>query len=152
MTVALRESDYSDGETPVISRRKRTADDVSFQITPMIDMTFLLLIFFMVTSKLSKERIKMDIRLPVASAAAKPEDLSGRDVINIDADGRYFLGDRAVAAGELRLYLADRFKKYPPLRLYIRADKTTPSKLIKELMGMAAQAGATEVIIGSTQR
>ena len=46
---------------------------VSFQITPMIDMTFLLLIFFMVTSKLSKEQVKMDVNLPTASAAKIPD-------------------------------------------------------------------------------
>ena len=64
-------------------RRQRKDDVVSFQITPMIDMTFLLLIFFMVTSKLSKEQVKIDISLPTASAARIPDDLSNRDVINV---------------------------------------------------------------------
>jgi len=77
----------------MIRRRIRTEDEVSFQLAPMIDMTFLLLIFFMVTSKLSKEQIKMDIRLPVASAAVLPKDLGNRDLLNIDAEGRYFIGD-----------------------------------------------------------
>ena len=48
---------------------RRPEDNVGFQLAPMIDMTFLLLIFFMVTTKISKEQIKQEIKLPVASNA-----------------------------------------------------------------------------------
>ena len=134
-------------------RRARAADQPpSFQITPMIDMTFLLLIFFMVTAKLSKEQKKMDIRLPVAASAITPDDVSNRDIINIDREGRYFISNNSVSKGELKAYLLERFKNFPPLRLYVRADKETPARQLKELMAMAAEAGATEVIIGSVQK
>ncbi|MFM7375449.1 MAG: ExbD/TolR family protein, partial [Chthoniobacterales bacterium] len=46
---------------------------MGFQLAPMIDMTFLLLIFFMVTTKISKEQIKEEIKLPVASSAIIPK-------------------------------------------------------------------------------
>ncbi|WP_082408228.1 ExbD/TolR family protein [Verrucomicrobium spinosum] len=67
-----------------IPRRRRHPDEPSFQMTPMIDMTFLLLIFFMVTTKMSKEQVKLEVALPTASAAIQPEDLSNRDIVNID--------------------------------------------------------------------
>ncbi|CAN5137994.1 biopolymer transporter ExbD [soil metagenome] len=136
----------------MMGRKKRTDDEVSFQITPMIDMTFLLLIFFMVTSKLSKEQIKQSIRLPVASAATIPTDLSNRDIINIDGDGQYFIANSPVNKGELKAYLIERFRANPPLRLYLRADRDTQYKKTQELMRMASEAGAVEVIFGSTQR
>jgi biopolymer transport protein ExbD len=47
--------------------------------------------------------------------------------------------------------LKKRFESNPPLRLYIRADQTTPGKKIKEVMKMAADAGAVDVIFGSYQ-
>lgn len=119
------------------------------QITPMIDMTFLLLIFFMVTSKLSKEQIKMDVTLPVASAAVVPLDLTNRDVINIDGGGNYYIANDPVTEGELKAYLGERFANHPPLKIYLRADAATPSKTIKGFMEMAAEAGAVEVIFGS---
>jgi biopolymer transport protein ExbD len=119
------------------------------QMTPMIDMTFLLLIFFMVTSKLSKEQVKMDIALPVASAAVVPSDVSNRDIINIDGEGRFFVGDREVGADDLRSYLAERFRNHPPLRLYVRADRSMRYARAAELMEMAAAAGATDVIFGT---
>ena len=133
-------------------RQKKKQETVSFQITPMIDMTFLLLIFFMVTSKLSKEQIKLDINLPVARSAAIPDDLSNRDIINIDGNGIYYIRNDPATKEELAAYLKKRFENFPPLRLYVRADRKTPAKKIKELMRMAAEAGAVDVIIGSYQK
>lgn len=133
-------------------RGRRQYDEVTFQITPMVDMTFLLLIFFMVTSKLSKEQLKLDIDLPVASAAAIPGDLSNRDIINIDGQGVYYVGNNAVSKEEMAAYLKKRFENFPPLRIYVRADRETPAKQVKEFMRMAAQAGASDVIIGSFQK
>jgi|TARA_B110000285_G_scaffold146933_1_gene163979 biopolymer transport protein ExbD len=130
---------------------RRAEENVGFQLAPMIDMTFLLLIFFMVTTKISKEQIKQEIKLPLASNAIIPPETSNRDIISIDEDGRYFIGQEPVDKKQLSAHLKQRFKLTPPLRLYIRADKTTPGKQIKEVMKMAADAGAVDVIFGSHQ-
>lgn len=130
---------------------RRPDDEMGFQLAPMIDMTFLLLIFFMVTTKISKEQIKQEIKLPVASNAIIPSDISNRDIISIDEQGNYFIGQEPAGKKELADYLKKRFENMPPLRLYIRADKTTPGKKIKEVMKMAADAGAVDVIFGSYQ-
>ena len=131
---------------------RRLSIQPGFMLAPMIDMTFLLLIFFMVTTKISKEQIKLDIKLPVAANAVLPEDLSNRDIINIGGDGTYYLKNTPVTKEDLSKYLKRRFKDYPPLRLYVRADRNTPGKKIKELMRLAAEAGAIDVIFGSYQK
>ena len=130
---------------------RRPDDEMGFQLAPMIDMTFLLLIFFMVTTKISKEQIKEEVKLPVASNAIIPEDVSNRDIISIDAQGRYFIGQEIADKKRLAEYLKKRFENPPPLRLYIRADQKTSGKKIKEIMKMAADAGAVDVIFGSYQ-
>lgn len=130
---------------------KKQEDDVGFQLAPMIDMTFLLLVFFMVTTKISKEQVKMEIRLPTASNAVIPSHLADRDIVSIDATGAYFVGQRPMAKKELTAYIKERFKNYPPLRLYVRADKNTPGRQIKELMKIASEAGAINVIFGTYQ-
>ena len=130
---------------------RRSDDEVGFQLAPMIDMTFLLLIFFMVTTKISKEQIKEEVKLPVASNAVIPDDVSNRDIISVDAEGRYFIGQEIADKKRLAEYLKKRFENTPPLRLYIRADQNTPGKKIKEIMKMAADAGAVDVIFGSYQ-
>jgi len=94
----------------------------------------------------------MNIDLPIAKTAVVPDDLSGRDVINIDAAGQYFAGDQPVDAKGLRAYLKQRLIDVPPLRLYIRADAQTPALKIKEVMKACAEAGAVEVIFATYQR
>jgi len=128
---------------------RRQFDEVSFQLAPMIDMTFLLLIFFMVTTRISKEQIRMEVRLPHASNAVIPHDISGRDLVTIDAAGALFTGNRPVSDKELASHLTERLREYPPLRVYVRADSATPAKRIKEIMKIAAEAGAIDVIFGS---
>jgi biopolymer transport protein ExbD len=128
---------------------KKQNDEIGFQLAPMIDMTFLLLVFFLVTTKISKEQIKVDIRLPVAANATVPGDLSDRDILSIDAAGGYFVGQRPVDKSELAAYLRQRFKDTPPLRLYVRADGNTPGRKIKELMKIASEAGAINIIFGT---
>lgn len=128
---------------------RKQGDEVGFQLAPMIDMTFLLLIFFMVTTKMSKEQVKLDIKLPVASNAVIPRDLSDRDIISIDGQGEYWVGPRQVTPKELTAYLKQRFAVTPPLRIYVRADEKTSGKKIKEFMRVAAEAGAINVIFGS---
>ncbi|MEM6821443.1 MAG: biopolymer transporter ExbD [Verrucomicrobiota bacterium] len=132
--------------------KRRQGDDVSFQLAPMIDMTFLLLIFFMVTTKITKEKKKLDIDLPVASAALTPDDLSGREIINLDGSGQIFIGDEMASEKKLKAYLKQRLIDFPPLRIYVRADAKTPAKSIKKIMKMCAEAGAIEVIFGSYKK
>lgn len=129
--------------------RKNKDAPVSFQITPMIDMTFLLLIFFMVTTTLSNEQVKMDVKLPTAESAVIPIDLSDRDVINIDENGAYFIANDRVTKEEMAAYLKKRFENFPPLKIYLRADANTPAEKITEFMEMATEAGAVNVIFGT---
>lgn len=132
-------------------RRHSSSGEVSFQITPMIDMTFLLLIFFMVTSKLTDQQMNVPIALPVAISAVAPGKVE-RDIVNIDAEGRYYIGDRPATKEELMAHLRDRFKEFPPLQVYLRADKNTPAKQVREVIDMAGEAGAIDVILGTYQK
>lgn len=131
---------------------KKRDDEVGFQLAPMIDMTFLLLIFFMVTTKISKEQIKVDISLPTASNAIIPDDVSNRDIISIDGDGEYWIAQRMVDEKELTEYLKQRFVDFPPLKIYVRADAQTPGRKIKEFMKIASEAGAINIVFGTHQR
>ena len=130
-------------------RRKRHIGQLTFQITPMIDMTFLLLIFFMVTFKMSKEEVKLDIQLPVTSTAKMARDLSNRDIINIDGDGEYFLKNDRATKDQVAAHLKEQFRNFPPLRVYVRADRETPAQQLKALLRMCSEAGALDIVIGS---
>ena len=121
-------------------------------MTPMIDMTFLLLIFFMVTTRLTEESRKREIRLPSAMSAVVPDNLKDRDTISIDEDGVYFVGDQQHSREQMAVYLNKRFVNFPPLRIYLRADQDTPARKIREFMQMATDAGALDVIFGTYRK
>lgn len=133
-------------------RKKRTFTEVGVNMTPLIDMTFLLLIFFMVTSKLSKEQIKMDVALPQSRVSKIPDGLSERDIINVDADGNYYVGNNKVTKDQLKKHLTERFKNAPPLKVYIRADQKTPYKTMKVIHELAAEAGAGDILYGTYRK
>jgi len=128
-------------------RRQRPLDEVSFQITPMIDMTFLLLIFFMVTQKITEQELNVPVELPVALSAVPPERTE-RDVINIDGEGNYYIGDTPASQEEVLAHLRIKFEDFPPLQIYLRADKDTPTKKIREFVEMATEVGAIDLIFG----
>ena len=123
-------------------------EEIGLQIAPMIDVTLLLLFFFMLSGKLTKAEKMMDIKVPRALTGKVPVDEGDRDVININADGQLYSGNQAVTSKELTKHLKERFKNYPPLKLYIRADANTSGKQIKEVMRIASEAGAVEIVFG----
>jgi biopolymer transport protein ExbD len=131
--------------------RRPPHEEVGLQIAPMIDVTMLLLFFFMLTGKISQGQKQKNVNLPKAYAGQIPKDLSGRDFINVDEKGQIYSGDRPVNLPQLKAYLKQRFIDYPPLKLYVRADAKTPAKQVKEIMKAAAEAGAIEVVFGVLQ-
>jgi biopolymer transport protein ExbD len=131
--------------------RRVQHEEVGLQIAPMIDVTLLLLFFFMLSGKLTKDAKLLEINIPTAASGMVPREMGDRDVINIDEDGQLFSGNQPVTSKQLTVHLKARFKNYPPLKLYVRADARTPGRQIKEVMKIAAEAGAIEVIFGVRQ-
>ena len=129
--------------------RRRHTEDIGFQIAPMIDITWILIIFFMVTTQLVESEFDVPVALPVASAAVVPKDMAGRVVVNVDAEGNYYLGNDKVDLAGLTQHLKRRMIEFPPLKVYLRADATTAAKKTKEFYRACAEAGAIEVVLGT---
>jgi len=132
--------------------RRPHVEEVGLQIAPMIDVVMLLLFFFMLTGKLMQGQKMRTLDLPRATSAVIPKDVSGRDILNVDEQGRIFAGEQQMDLKELKAYLKQRLVDYPPLKIYVRADARTPAKQIKQIMQAAAEGGAVEVIIASHQK
>ena len=130
------------------TRRRVAQEEIGLQIAPMIDVTLLLLFFFMLSGKLTKSAKLKSVNIPLASAGSPTESRGEREVINITQNGEWHAGDRRVSKEELSSYLRTRFKDHPPLKLQVRADAMTPALKIKELISLAAEAGAIEIVYG----
>ncbi|MDQ7057975.1 MAG: biopolymer transporter ExbD [Ghiorsea sp.] len=99
-------------------RQKRS--DLLVDLTPMIDVVFLMLIFFMVsTSFTANNSIKLDLPQSKAQAANKEEK---QVVISIKSDGQLYVQDERVKDADLRRRILNITKGDPNMRVVIRAD------------------------------
>lgn len=126
--------------------RRKPEEPEDFQMAPMIDMVFLLLVFFMCVSTLASAERAVQLELPESHEAKVPEDLSGRGLISVEADGTIHLGPEVVTSGELVDLLRQRLGREPGLRMQVRADRATPYRHIEEVLRACAEAGAADVI------
>jgi len=127
-----------------LRRKPETPED--FQMAPMIDMVFLLLVFFMCVSTLANAERAVELDLPESYEAKVPEDLSGRGLISVEADGTIHLGPEIIAPGHLVDRLRERMGGAPAMRFQVRADRATPYRHIEEVLRACAEAGASDVI------
>jgi biopolymer transport protein ExbD len=132
-----------------IRRKIRQAEE--FQMAPMIDMVFLLLVFFMCVSSLAQADRHLPVDLPVSAESDVPDDLSNRGVISVQADGTLYLGAASIAPGDLASRIGAELKRRPDLRIQIRADGGTPFSSIRKVLKLCAEAGATEIIYATHQ-
>lgn len=120
------------------------------EMTPMIDIVFLLMIFFLVASKLDEDDRSIEVLLPQATAA-KPLTSRPREfVINIDRDGNYYAGARPVRVDDLRQLLKQSAADNPGRQTVIlRADENALHKFVVAAMDACVQAGIDDYQVQS---
>jgi biopolymer transport protein ExbD len=122
----------------------RTAASVN--MTPMIDVVFLLIIFFLVSSHLAKRESKMPLQLPTASRQPAAKSIAGRLVINVAADGSVTAGGTAVDSDRLAIVLrAHANEKGADSAVHIRSDASVDYAIAEPLLRAAAQAGISNI-------
>lgn len=116
--------------------RYRPHRDAGFNMTPMIDIVFLLIIFFLVSSHLSRQETQLELDLPDATTSIEdPQESIARLTINVLPDGQLMLSGRPVAAGEL----PDRFetareKEGDDIEVRIRGSRRAPWSAVEPVM------------------
>jgi biopolymer transport protein ExbD len=127
--------------------------DDEINMAPMIDMVFLLLIFFMVASHMaSVERVP--VPLPVADKAKVPEDIRDRQLVTLlatdDSGGKVeiFMNlqkmDMQGFASEMEKKVAGNDSQ----PVYLRVDRRLRQKYVRQVMAICADAGIADVIFG----
>ncbi|MEM9409920.1 MAG: biopolymer transporter ExbD [Planctomycetota bacterium] len=120
----------------------------SLTMTPLIDVVFLLLIFFLVASRFSEEERYLDLNLPSVSEAMSATAEVNEIVINIDADGKYFI-DGAFRPLEQVESILGRAKSNNPLSqsVVIRADKTVEFDAVAAAMNLCKKVGIDDFTV-----
>lgn len=122
-------------------------EETKIQMAPMIDMVFLLIIFFMTASHLSSSK-SLTLDIPTADKGVIPKDRPNRWTVNVLKDGSIFSGQHPVTVDELKQLVMERVHADPELKVYLRADKATPHKNVKAVMQAMAAAGVGDFIFG----
>jgi len=130
--------------------RQKDQDDVAIDMSPMIDMVFLLLIFFIVASAVIKvEPVKVEV--PSALYAKVPEDETGRLTITVTQAGTLYVGPTQdqVTIDELKERVGLELESEPEVRILIRADGMVKYRTNEEIMEACAEVGATDMIFAA---
>lgn len=117
----------------------------SINMTPVIDMVFLLLIFFLVASQFAEEERSLEVVLPSASEA-RPLTATPREVfVNIDHEGKYFVDGRVMQIDEVEAVLRQAVANNPANQsVIIRADKRVPFDAVVGVMNACNRVGARD--------
>ena len=114
----------------------------SLTITPLIDVVFLLLIFFLVASRFSEEERQLDLNLPSISEAVSITAPINEIIINIDAEGKFFI-DGSFRQIEQVEQILTRARTNNPLSqsVVIRADKKADWDYVAAAMNLCKKVG-----------
>lgn len=114
---------------------------VSIELTPLVDMVFLLLIFFLVATTFHQTEREMQIALPFASSAT-PISMSLREIIiNVNREGQIILAGQVTAAEDLQRLVGDAVQANPEQKVTLRGDRETAYVNIVRVLDICKLAG-----------
>lgn len=127
----------------------RSQGDVSINMTPMIDVVFLLIIFFLVSSHLAKQEANVKLDLPLAKTGQ--DNLSDRPMVtlNILADGTWSVSGQWLSRERFRELIRERYQKENGiLRVKIRIDQSQPYQKLSEALKLLAEEKIGDIVFG----
>ena len=138
-----------------IRLKKKPQPPAIFQIAPMIDVVFLLLIYFMVGTTIHKQEADISFLLPGVAETSEAIDFPDEQIIEIRADGQVIVNDYAYdtpaaarltqLAGMLTRFRQASEASKATAAVTIAPDPATPHQRIVRVMDACAQAGITQV-------
>jgi len=116
-------------------------------MTPMIDVVFLLIIFFLVSSHLARQETQLELNLPNARSGTQAEGTQvPRVVVNVTPEGELMLAGRRVTADQLQSQLHSRIRKEGRnIEVRIRSDRHIAFSKVRPVMLACAKVGIWNV-------
>ena len=124
----------------------------TLSLTPLIDVVFLLLIFFLVTSEFEDEERRLDIVLPNATSAVPMTGQPREIIIDITAEGSIFMRGQATTLVELEQLMRRAVASNPTSQTaVIRADQETPFQPVVSVMDVCNKTGVSDYSVTTQQ-
>ncbi|MFD2255370.1 ExbD/TolR family protein [Luteolibacter algae] len=129
----------------------RQPESANMQLAPMIDIVFLLLIFFIVTWQFTRSETELSVSVPTAQEGAEPERQRGEIVINVLADSTVRIEGTTVDLEQLHEKLASIAAQFENQPVRIRGDGGVAYQRIVEVIDTCQKAGIWNISF-ATQR
>ncbi|MBC8286334.1 MAG: biopolymer transporter ExbD [Nitrospinae bacterium] len=126
--------------------RREEEDSFALDMTPMIDVVFLLIIFFMVSTVFVDFSRKMDINLPTSKSSVLDESTKTLEV-EMSKDKKIFLSGKPLTLLGLETTLAKMELKGKKPSAIIRADKSLPYGDVIQVMGLLQKKGIPDISV-----
>lgn len=133
--------------------RPRKDDSPDINLTPLIDVVFLLLIFFMVSTTF-KDDARIQVQLPEAQGEEAPAEEPKVLEVIIDRDGRFYINERQVVDRKtetLKKAIAGAVGDDREIPVVIKADAKTPHQAVMSVMDAASQLGLLRFSFAATR-
>ena len=127
---------------------RRNTRGVEVNMGPLIDMVFLLLIFFVVTTSFVKET-GIDVQRPTAVTAEIKD--KGNVLIGVDQDGRVFLDRKQIDVRSVRAHMARVLSVNPESSAVIVADRKSQTGIVIKVMDQCRLAGVKNVSLAASR-
>lgn len=121
------------------------------ELAPMIDVVFLLLIFFIVTWQFARFERDMDISVPAAEEAKNEDRQMGEIIVNVREDGSIVLNGRVVSENELLGKLQAISEAYPDQAVILRGSSEASFQAIINVLDQIKKAGIWNVAFATTK-
>ena len=131
--------------------RSASPEDPEISLTSLIDVVFLLLIFFMVSTTFERQAV-LKVDLPEAENVTVPQDQPNSFELVIDQNGLYYLNDRQLVDGKpatLRAAFNEAAGEDRNIPVILRADAETPHHFVVTAMDVTAQLGFSRLSIAT---
>jgi biopolymer transport protein ExbD len=128
-------------------RRARLKEENEINLTPMLDVTFIMLIFFIVTSSFVKES-GIEVNKPAAATAEVKE--RGNILVAITANNQVWIDKRPIDVRAVRANIERLHAENPQGSVVIQADERSQNGLLVKVMDAARQAGVYNVSIAAS--
>jgi biopolymer transport protein ExbD len=133
--------------------RRRVAthgEEAEINITPMLDIVFIMLIFFIVTTSFVKE-IGIDVNRP-SNAPVQEQKISEVIAIRIDETGQISVGNRTVDIRAVRANIESELATKPDASVVVISDRNSDAGLLVRVIDQARVAGAEKVSLAAMAR
>ena len=128
------------------------SDEPTLNLTPLVDIVFLLVIFFMVGTQFTADEGEYDIALPEVGITEPLTSLPDEIVVNIYPDGRLRVRDQWVSTVQLRELLVRARRNFPEQAVIVPGDSRVPYQRVMDVLSVCRESGITNISLANRPR